>query len=373
MSIITADWITTYLEQATRKVIHENQRLDGKTPYIPYGNFYSDVMIERGYDWWANGFWGGILWQLYHETKQDNLRESAIIQEKRLDRALFEFKDVHHDVGFMWLLTAVAHYKVTKDPQAYRTGLHAANLLAGRFNVEGNFLVSWNDHPGWVIIDSMMNIQLLYWASEQTRDPRFTKLANRHAKTVAKYLVRPDGSVGHIASFDPNTGVYLESLAGQGVSAESSWSRGNAWALYGFAATYRHTHDAEFLKIAKRVATYFIKECHQTNDIPLADFRAPKIPQIFDTSAGMIAVAGLLILADLLPSTQRATYRQAAIRILKSIVDRYANWQLTEDGIIGGGTEAYHRPATYEVPLIYTDYFFIEALLRLKGNALTLW
>ncbi|WP_137606907.1 glycoside hydrolase family 88 protein [Lactiplantibacillus daoliensis] len=371
--MMTTDWVAQYLEQFIKKVARENDRLAGKTPYIPYDGFYSDVMIERGYDWWANGFWGGILWQLFNATDQDQFREAAIIQEKRLDRALYEFKDIHHDVGFMWLLTAVAHYQVTGDEQAYRTGLHAASLLAGRFNIEGNFLVSWNDHPGWVIIDSMMNIQLLYWASEQTGDPRFAKLATRHAQTVAKYLVRPDGSVGHIASFNPDTGAFLTQLAGQGVSAESAWSRGNAWALYGFAATYRHTRQLEFLTIAKRVADYFIQQCQLTNDIPLADFRAPKVPQIFDTSAGMIAAAGLLALAELLPKSQQAPYRQAAIKIIQAIVGRYGNWQLTEDGIIGGGTEAYYRPATYEVPLIYADYFFGEALLRLKGNALILW
>lgn len=367
------NWVVTTLQRVMEKVAAENQRLDGKTPYIPYDGFYSDVMLERGSDWWANGFWGGLLWQLFNYTGKLELREAAIFQEKRLDDALATFRDIHHDVGFLWLLTAVAHYKVTGDQQAQRTGLHAANLLAGRFNVDGNFLVSWNDQPGWVIIDSMMNIQLLYWASEQTRDPRFAKMADRHAKTVAKYLVRADGSVGHIASFDAETGRFLTQLAGQGVGADSAWSRGQAWGIYGFALTYRHTRDQTYLAVAQRIADYFIAQCQLNHYIPLADFRAPKVPKLVDTSAGMIATCGLLELADWLPSAEGKPYRSAAQSILMATADQYANWQTTEDGIIGGGTEAYHRPATYEVPLIYSDYFFTEALLRLEGQALFLW
>ncbi|EIW12521.1 Glycosyl hydrolase, family 88 [Lactiplantibacillus pentosus KCA1] len=366
-------WIDDYLQQVTEKVTIESGRLNGKTPYIPYDGFYSDVVSERGIDWWSNGFWSGILWQLYAYSHQGRFKDIAITQEQRLDGALHLFQDLHHDVGFMWLLSSVAHYRVTGDEQARRTGIHAATLLAGRFNIAGKYLVSWNDHPGWLIVDSMMNIQLLYWASQQTGDPRFELLANCHADTVAKTLVRADGSVGHIASFNPDTGVFIEQLAGQGVSASSSWSRGNAWALYGFALTYRHTRNKHYLKLARKIADYFIGECEHSEGIPLADFRAPEEPCLYDTSAGMIAVSGLLEISSWLSEREQQHYQEKAKYILKAIVRRYANWNSEEDGIIGGGTEAYYRPATYEIPLIYTDYFFIESLLRLKGQYLFLW
>ena len=368
-----ADWVDDYLQRVVEKVAVEMQHLDGKTPYIPYDGRYSDVVVERGADWWTNGFWGGLLWQVYSATQRQTFLETAIIQEKRLNRALATFNDIHHDVGFMWLLTAVAHYRVTGDQQAYRTGLHAANLLAGRFNIEGQFLVAWNDHPGWVIIDSMMNIQLLYWASQQTGDPRFEKIATHHADTVAQYLVREDGSVGHIASFDADTGQFIELLAGQGVSAHSAWSRGNAWAIYGFALTYRQTKNQKYLRLAEKIAQYFSHQIEQSDHIPLADFRAPAEPRLHDTSAGMIAACGLLELSLWVGSKQAAEYKMTAEKILHSTAQQYANWGDEEDGIIGGGTEAYHRPATYEVPLIYADYFFTEALLRLKKRALFIW
>lgn len=126
-------WVTEKLEQTVEKVRIEAHRLDGKTPYISYDGVYSDTFAERGEDWWTNGFWGGILWKLFDYTKDPYFKKEAIRQEKRLDNALYEFKDIHHDVGFLWMPTAVAHYRVTGSRQAYRTGLHAANLLAGRF------------------------------------------------------------------------------------------------------------------------------------------------------------------------------------------------------------------------------------------------
>jgi len=367
------NWLDTYLEQMMNKIIVENKRLKGATPYIPYDGFYSDVVEERGVDWWANGFWSGLLWQLFYHTNRSEFRESAIVQEKRLDQALYEFNDIHHDVGFMWLLTSVADYRITGNSQSYRTGLHAANLLAGRFNIDGNFLVSWNDHSGWVVVDSMMNIQLLYWASEQTHDPRFAKVATRNANTIAKYLVREDGSVGQIASFNSDNGKFIEQLAGQGMNPNSAWSRGNAFALYGFALTYRHTKDKYYLEIAEKIAKYFIHECSLSEYVPLADFKAPKIPKLHDTSAGMIGACGILELSKWVSKKKGEFYRQEAEKIIKATSERYVNWRTEEDGIVGGGTEAYHRPATYEMPLIYSDYFFAESLLRLKDQELFVW
>ncbi|WP_438763637.1 glycoside hydrolase family 88 protein [Enterococcus sp. AZ194] len=374
MDTQTKQWAEEVLRLATQKIKRETSRLDGATPYIPYDGLYSDVAKERGLDWWTNGFWGGLLWQLFHTTKDNEFKEAAIQQERRLDEALYSFRDIHHDVGFMWLHTAVAHYRECGDEQAYRTGLHVATLLLGRFNVDGNYIVAWNDQkPGWVIIDSMMNIPLLYWASNETKDPRFKKVAKRHADTIAKHLVREDGSVGHIASFDSESGDFIEQIGGQGYGPDSAWSRGNAWAIYGFALSYHHTKNEYYLAIAKRVANYFIGSISETDHVPLVDFRAPKEPVIYDTSAGVCAACGLLEIAKWVPDTEKDYYERTAIKILKTIENKYANWSLDEDGIIGGGTEAYHRPATYEVPLIYSDYFFIEGILRLLDRDLFIW
>lgn len=366
-------WLDNCLEKIVNKVRLESQQLGNAIPYIPYNGRYSDVVRERGIDWWTNGFWGGLQWQLFNDTNQSIFLETAVVQEKRLDQALHLFEDIHHDVGFIWLLTAVAHYRITGDKQAYRTGLHAAELLAGRFNPAGGFLVAWNDHPGWVIIDSMMNIQLLYWASEQTGDPRFAQIATIHADTVADKLVRDDGSVGHIASFNPQTGEFIEQLAGQGITADSAWSRGNAWAIYGFALTYRHTKDVRYLELAQKIATYFQTQLEANHYIPVVDFKTTETPNVHDTSAGVIAACGFLEISTWVAKEKGILYKKNAEKTLKTIEACYADWGTEEDGIIGGGTEAYHRPATYEVPLIYSDYFFTEAILRLKGRSIFLW
>lgn len=367
-------WAKNKIQQVETKIKSEIIRLQGATPYIPYDGRYSDVVADRGIDWWTNGFWSGLLWQLANYTDETIYKQTAIDQGRRLDEALYRFNDVHHDVGFMWLHSAVAQYRTTGNEQAYRTGLHAATLLAGRFNVDGNYLVAWNDRtPGWVIIDSMMNIPLLYWATSETGDPRFEKIARRHADTVAAYLVREDGSVGHIASFDAETGDFIELMGGQGYNAQSAWSRGNSWAIYGFALSYRYTKNRHYLDLAKCTANYFIANVATTGYVPLVDFRAPKSPVIHDTSAGLCAACGLLEIAEWVNEEEKAFYRDAAIRIIQATEEKYANWNMEEDGIIGGGTEAYHRPATYEVPLIYSDYFFTEALLRLLDQSLFIW
>jgi unsaturated chondroitin disaccharide hydrolase len=367
-------WIDDCLEKAVDKIKASIYRLGNKIPYIAYDGIYTDVVEERGIDWWTNGFWSGILWQAYHYTDEIIFFEKAKQQENRLMDALSNFRDVHHDVGFLFLPSAVAHYRKTKDEQSFYTGLHAANLLAGRFNIDGNYIVAWNDDkPGWMIIDSMMNLPLLYWASAVTGDPRFYKIAERHAETTARFLVRPNGTTGHIACFDPENGSFIQYIAGQGYSANSAWSRGHAWALYGFILSYRHTQKTNDLLLAKELANSFIRFVKETGYIPKADFLTPENEQIFDTSAGLCAVCGLLELSNWVIKEEKEYYKSYAIKILQAIVSEYADWNTKSDGIIGGATEAYHRYLTQNVHVIYSDYFFFEALLRLKEKHLFIW
>lgn len=366
-------WVQDTLKKTVRKLRKEAANLGADIPYIPYDGQYTDVVEERGLDWWTNGFWSGILWQLYHLTKEDFFKQQAKEQEERLVSGLSEFRDVHHDVGFLFLPSAVSHYRLTQDEQAQRRGLLAATLLAGRFNPVGNFLVAWNDgHPGRVIIDSMMNLPLLYWATKETQDPRFAQIANQHKTVVAKYLVGTDGNVAQIANINPVTGEFLGLQNGQGYQVGSAWSRGIAWALYGFASAYGHTRQEDDLLQAKKIAEYLIPLVIESAYVTPVDFLAPAIPKIYDTSAGLCIACGLLELSQWLPE-ERERYRKTALKIVQATAEMFADWSLATDGIIGGGTESYHRPLTYEVPLIYNDYFFLEALLRLQGTNLVIW
>lgn len=366
-------WAKQVLSQLDLKLTAEAQRLGNQIPYIPENGHYVD-MGKRDITWWTNGFWAGTLWLMYHATGKSLYRQTAEANEARLDQAFDKYTGLHHDVGFMWNLSAVADYRLTGNERSKARGLHAAHLLAGRYNPRGHFIRSWNHgDPGGVIVDSMLNIPLLYWASETLNDPRLTYIAEEHADTVMQHVVRPDGSVNHIVILDPATGALLETPGGQGYAPGSAWSRGQAWALYGFALSYAHTKKVVYLETAKRIAAYFIAMVSQHNHISIVDFRAPEKPEIIDTSAGLCAACGLLEIAKWVPIHEQHFYRKAAISILKATVAQYTDWDLKTDGIVQCGTGAYHDQTNREVPLIYSDFYLVEAIVRLLGKDFLIW
>ena len=224
-----------------------------------------------------------------------------------------------------------------------------------------------------MIVDSMMNLPLLYWASAETNRPRFADIAKKHADTCMEKIVRPDGSCNHIAVLDELTGATLEIPAGQGYESGSSWSRGQAWALYGYALSFRHTRERKYLDCAKRIAHYFIANIVHTDSVPLCDFRQPATPVVYDTTAAGIALCGLLEIAQHVNTRERAIYEIPAIKMLQALDATYANYDTDIDSIIGGGTEAYHMAQTRDVPIIYGDYFFIEGILRVLGRDFSIW
>ena len=326
--------------------------------------------------WWTNGFWPGIMWLMYNETKNGLYKNIAENLENKLDEAVDYFIELHHDVGFMWLLSSVANYRLTGSEKSKTRSLHMANLLAGRFNVEGNFIRAWNDggdidKRGWSIIDSMMNLPLLYWASTETSDPRFLQIATRHANMVMENFVRPDGSVKHIVEFNPNTGEYIKNHTGQGYSEQSSWTRGQAWAIYGFVLSYIHTRKQEYLDTSKKISHYFIANI-KDEYIPKCDFRSPDEPKYKDTTAGVIAACGFIEIAKVVPEFEKNLYLEAAVKILKATEKGCCDWSNNEDSIVQMGTEAYHS-GKKNIPIIYGDYYFIEAVLKLRGSDLLLW
>ena len=195
-----SDWLGQVFDQLKTKVKQEVVRLDDIIPYIPKDGKYRDIDTGEGIYMWTNGFWAGILWHLFYLTGDRTYADTARKIETRLDEALNGFEGLHHDVGFMFSLSAVADYRVTENRQSKIRGLHAATILAGRYNPTGEYIRAWNqpswtkeDVSGWVIIDSMMNLPLLYWASLETGDTRFGDMAVRHANTILRYGLREDG------------------------------------------------------------------------------------------------------------------------------------------------------------------------------------
>ena len=369
------DWAEGIFEKLKTKLKAEVTRNQNVIPYISTGGRYHDLETPDGIYWWTNGFWPGMLWQMYNATKEGLFRKTAEDAESRLDAALEGYEGLNHDLGFMWQLTSVANYRLTGNRDSRRRALHAANLLAGRYNPAGKFIRAWNgDRPGWIIIDCLMNLPLLYWASKEIGDPRYAIIATEHADTAIRHLLREDGSCNHIAVLSPENGDCLETPAGQGFAPGSSWSRGQGWGLYGFALSYHHTGGRRFLDAAKRIAHYVIASFAQNAWLPPVDFRSPDKPVKYDSTAALISAYGLLEIAGHASDHERELYRGAAYKMLTSAEKAFADWDGETDGIIGKGTAAYHGQANdTEVPIIYGDYFFTEAVLRLLGKDFFIW
>lgn len=366
-------WAQETFDLIEKKLSAECDRIGSNMPYIPVDGRYHD-MGEEHLTWWTNSFWAGMLWQMYHATGEKKYADSAIGLEERLDAALEEYQRVDHDLGFMWSHTAVAHYRLKKDEKARLRGLHAAAILASRFQPAGNYFRAWNT-PGEsvAIVDCLMNLPLLYWGSEVSGNPAWKQLAMAHADTALAEILRPDGSSNHIVKFDPETGEVLEKPGGQGYGEGSSWTRGTAWAIYGMSLSYRYTGKQEYLDAAKRTAHYFIANAAVNQYDIVIDFRAPKEPVYYDNTAAVCAACGLLELSEHVGEYEKDLYVTSALRLLHRITERFCNWNAEEDGITVAGSARYDSAEDREVPIIYGDYFLTEAVLRLLDRDFLIW
>lgn len=364
----------TYIwEQAIEKMKKTANRIKDGFPHVSLNGQYND----EGPGWWTSGFWPGILWQLYRVTGDEALKTYARSCEDQQDQVLYGFETVHHDVGFMWILSALADYKLTGDKVSRKRALVAASYLASRFNLKGGFIRAWTkevfeDCQGWAIIDCMMNIPLLYWASEELDDPRFRHIAMAHADTVIKEFIREDGSVHHIVCFDPETGERTGALAGQGFSEDSAWARGSAWAIYGFALSYRYTGEKRYLDTALKAARFFMASL-EDNGIPKWDFRASEDKNdAWDSSAASCAASGLLELAALTEGDTSDWSRASAIDLLTSLAEHCQPGD-GEEALLADGTVNYNRDKHVNTPIIYGDFYYLEALGKLNGQTEIFW
>ncbi len=368
-------WVQETLDRVAHKMEKVSERSKEKIPYTTVNGVHDDWSGEK-IGWWTNGFWGGMMWQLYALTGKESYKEIAEDNERKLDACLMDINMLDHDNGFKWLPTAVANYRMTKNPASRNRGLLAAVNLAGRYNNVGNFIRAWNDwgtddHRGWAIIDCMMNLPLLYWASEETGDPRFSQIAVSHANTAKDSFIRGDGSANHIVEFDLETGKMVRSYGGQGYGQGSSWTRGQGWALYGFTLSYLHTKDPAYLETAERVANYFIANIPESGFIPV-DFRQPLEVSYEDSTAAAIASCGLIELAKLKEGRQSRIYLDAALKMLQALAENRVRWNEMEDNLLEKCTAAYHDK-DHEFSIIYGDYYFLEALMKLGGKEIFIW
>ena len=342
----------------------------GIIPYLSAGGKWSKSPYD-GNSWWTGGFWPGLMWQLFCLTGDAFFRDEARRVEKLLTDEFRTFSRLNHDVGFMYLLSCGADAKLTGDEQAETDVLHAASLLMGRFNPVG-FIRAWNDpeRTGFAIIDCMMNLSLLYRASRDTGDHRFSHVARIHADTTLREFLREDGSVSHIIEFDPETGKRVREHPGQGYTLGSQWSRGQAWGLYGFALAFRHLGDRKYLEASQRIAANFASHIRE-DGLTDCDFCQPAGEERIDNIAGAIAACGMQELAAL---TGDETWTAQAERLVNGLLDLNCDWGEDRCGILTHCTASYHDDgAGRHTNIVYGDYFLTEALMKLCGKDPGLW
>ena len=348
---------------------------------IPDGVDANGFHVEKKINWWTNGFWGGLNWLLYNYTKKEDYLLTAKESERLMDKALQNFEGLHHDVGFMWHILSGASYRLTGDNASKQRNLYCASMLSSRFVLGGNFIRAWNGPRdlNWSIVDCLMNLPVLYWASDIIGDDRFKRIAMEHADMAIIDHLREDGSIAHIVEHDRETGEPVATHAGQGYAVGSSWSRGQAWAVYGFVISYLHTGEQRYLDAAKQVSNYFIANCCD-DWLPRVDFRAPSEPVYYDSTAGACAACGMLELAKLLPEHEGGMYAHAAIKMLKAMGEKFCNFDPANDHMLDYGTVRYPIPGQFtpekaevHVSIIYGDFFYTEAILKLLGSEFNPW
>lgn len=327
---------------------------------------------------WTTSFFTGMALIAWNETEDEHfirkvLDLDPLYQSKMSgEHAL----DTMHDLGFLYSLHSVALFKLTGEPRHRELGLKAAELLAGRFFPEGNYINAWGRMDGTItdfshmaIIDCMMNLPLLYWASEETGDPRFKEIAIRHSDTTLANFIREDDSVFHAYRFDAATGAPArgENYCGYGV--DTHWARGTAWAIYGFAMGYRRTGDERYLDASLRVARKFISLLDK-EIVPIWDFRLPDDPkvQIRDSSAASIAVCGFQEL-------EAAGKAEPAMTACKhALLDRLCTpAYLDTDPAVRGVLKHGQVGMAIDAYTSWGDYYLMEALARENGMAINWW
>lgn len=335
---------------------------------------------------WTSGFFGGLMALMYNHTGNSEYLETARVCERMLDPALEDFAGLYHDVGFMWHILSGALYRLTGDTRSKNRNLHAAASLFSRFIPDGRFIRAWNGvhNPDrnvdrWTIIDCMMNLPILYWASDIIGDDRFKRVAILHADNTILTHIREDGSAAHIVEHDRMTGEKIKYAQGQGISPDSSWSRGQSWAIYGFVLSYMATGEMRYLDTAVGVADYYIDNV-SSDWIPRIDFKAPATPVYYDTTSSAIAACGLIEIARALGDGAGDKYLDAAINLLRKVDESFTDYDPATDVMISHGSVRYPVPglmtektAGVHIPIIYGEYFYTEALLKLHGSDFNPW
>lgn len=362
------DQALTFSEKQYLLMAQKYEDEDGMLPR----SFENGKDVKSNSRWWCSGFFPGSLWYIYENSKNPLILKYAKLYTDRIERE--KFTTDNHDVGFMIYCSFGNGYRLTKNNHYKEVMLTAAKSLSTRYNPKVGLIRSWDfNKDKWqypVIIDNMMNLELLLWASANSDNPKFKEIALSHADKTIEYHFRPDNSSYHVVSYDTITGVPHIKQTHQGYSDESSWSRGQAWGLYGYTYLYRETKDERYLDQAKKIATYMINHPHMPKDyIPYWDFDAPDIPNTLrDVSAATIMASALIDLSKFVDKKTSKEYMKVVEKQIRTLSTPEYTAKLGENGdfILKHSVGALLLNSEIDVPLTYADYYYLEALTKLK-------
>lgn len=321
---------------------------------------------------WTSGFWPGILWYAFEASGDSAILEKALHTTEALEGVL-EVPVDNHDLGFMLFCSYGNGYRLTKNSAYHDLLLVAADSLATLYNPTVGTILSWpamREQMSWphnTIIDNMINLELLFWASKNGGDSSLYDMAVKHAETSMTSLIRPDSTTYHVAVFDTIDGHFIKGVTHQGYADDSQWARGQGWSIYGYTMVYRETGDKKFLVTAQKLADKFIKMMPD-DKISFWDFNDPAIPNApKDASAAAVVASGLLELSAYSNSeTSKWKYHQVAIDILAELSkDKYLSKDKNPSFLMHS-TGHWPNKSEVDASIIYADYYYIEALLRAK-------
>jgi unsaturated chondroitin disaccharide hydrolase len=319
---------------------------------------------------WCGGFWPGILWYDYENTQDPYIRTQA----ERFTEALEPISEqpaFDHDLGFLMFCSYGNAYRLTHREDYRDVILRTAEKAATLFRPQVGTMLSWprhvKDYGGHnTIMDNMINLEMMFWAARNGGDPQWRDMAVSHATKTMKYHFRPDYTSYHVAVYDTLTGDFIHGVTHQGYADDSMWARGQAWAIYGFTVVYRETQDPVFLDFVQHVADVYLQRL-PADKVPYWDFNDPAIPLApRDASAAAVVASALLELSTYVPQEKATYYRSEAEQMLTSLSSSAYRSGDAKPSFLLHSTG--HHPAGTEIDysIIYADYYYIEALLRLK-------
>lgn len=372
----------TAMEDIVGKTRQNLERQGALFPHIAKDASKGKHYLWEGNTDWIEGFYTGIVWLCYEYTGDARFKEAAEAQvedfRKRLEQDAYLD---HHDIGFLYTPSAMADWMVNRNGEAYVLALKAAEKLMKRWRPKGGYIQAWGpegdpQNGGRIIIDCLMNLPLLYWASLQTGDARYHETAVRQADLSRRFLVRGDDSSFHTFYFDQENGEPLRGGTHQGYRDGSTWTRGQAWGIYGFALSYRYTRDVRYLETSRRMARYFIERLPE-DGVVYWDFDVQQdadTPR--DSSACAIAVCGMLELMEHLQpdDPDRAFYEENVQRIMQALHENCSTvGEPDAEGFLKRGSYYVRGNRGLDDYMIWGDYYYMEALMRLSKGRPGYW